>query len=93
MPVSCTTSPVTHTEVVAVNHASAKGVAIPEADEMGSIKISVPIRMTPAKLRDTTCAELRVKFFLIGFSKTIDLLFSRLIFCDNGSQSGLYRIW
>jgi len=50
------TSPVTHTQVVAVNMASENEVVCPAAAQMGSHKISPPTKITPAKLRVIICA-------------------------------------
>jgi hypothetical protein len=53
---------VTQTEVVAVNRESIKGVHDPLAEDIGSIKIRAPVRMTAAKPSTMTCGELSVRF-------------------------------
>ncbi len=49
VPVSRTTSPVTHTAEVDVNSASGKPTLSPVEEEMGSVRSSAPISMTVAK--------------------------------------------
>jgi hypothetical protein len=58
---------VTHTADVEVNKASEKGVIFPLADEIGSIKRSVPKMIAPAKPNIIICEE---KCFLIFASIT-----------------------
>ena len=53
---STTTSPVTQTDVVAVNSAVRKSVGFPLADENGSIRSSVPTRIVIRKLTGIVCA-------------------------------------
>ena len=62
---STTTSPVTHTDVAEVNSASENGVQLPEAEDMGSAKSTVPIRIAARKLSGIKCIDESLNFFII----------------------------
>ena len=53
MPVSTTTSPVTHEVEVAVNKASIKRILLPSALAIGSINSSEPHKISMAKVNAT----------------------------------------
>ena len=60
---STTTSPVTHTDVVAVKRAVRKSVVFPGAVDIGRSKRIVPIRIAPKKLSGIKCSEEKLHFF------------------------------
>ena len=60
--VGTTTRPVTQTDVVAVKRASIKGVISPEAEDMGSIKITAPRSTARRKLKSIMCVVVNLNF-------------------------------
>lgn len=61
---------VTHTADVEVNKASEKGVIFPLADEIGSIKRSVPKMIAPAKPNIIICEEEKCFLIFASITKT-----------------------
>ena len=61
--VGSVTSPVTHTEVVAVKSASRNGTLFPVAELMGRNKRMLPIKITPKKLSRMVCVVENFNFF------------------------------
>ena len=61
--VGSVTSPVTHTDVVAVKSASIKGTLFPVAELMGSDKRTLPIKITIKKLSNIVCVVEKFNFF------------------------------
>ena len=61
--VGSVTSPVTHTDVVAVKSASKYGTRLPVAELMGSDKRTLPIKITTKKLSNIVCVVEKFNFF------------------------------
>jgi hypothetical protein len=51
--------------VAAVNSASSKGVQVPDAEDTGSAKSTVPIRIAARKLSGIKCIDESLNFFII----------------------------
>ena len=66
--VGATTKPVTQVEVVAVNSASIKGVALPLAEQIGRQSKAVPTSIAPKKLNSIICVVEIVNLFFIIIS-------------------------
>ena len=61
--VGSVTSPVTHTDVVAVKSASRKGTLSPVAELMGRHRRMLPMKITPKKLSKMVCVVENFNFF------------------------------
>ena len=65
MPVSTITRPVTQLALVAVNREGMKPVAVPSAEETGSISRSAPAMMTRKKPRAMVCTDVSCLCFIL----------------------------
>jgi hypothetical protein len=87
-------SPVTQTEVVAVNKASINEVCIPGAEATGKYKRIAPTKITPAKPRAIICAVFNFvpRFFKEFICNIAFLLFYIFIIIMGKCMANLIRI-